>query len=143
MLEQGPANDVSRTTVREGHSGDKASTAEVQLFPGVKIGIFPQPLHQILPENIGIGLNENVPIAAGSQSPSLLHHREKLVLIEIPGLLGVVSGIDAGFLGNGTFFLIAIKVEVGVVGFGGFLHLGKRVIDVVGANLLLLRASFC
>lgn len=124
--------------MRKGGSAYKAPAPQVDPLPRADVCMLSKPLHHVRPEDIRVGLSEYIPIKAGPHPPGLLHHGKKLVLVKVPGLLGIGPSVDARLLRHRTLLLIAVEVEIGIVRLGRLVELGKGVVYMVRAYLLLL-----
>ncbi|KAL2258862.1 hypothetical protein VTK26DRAFT_7646 [Humicola hyalothermophila] len=134
ILHGGPADQVARAAVAEVEVVDQRDASEVQ--PLVRVQL-PQPLHQVRPEHVGVGVDKQVPVVAGAHAVRLLGDVDVLVLVQVPALPRRVPELVAVFLVDETPLLAAVQVEVGIP----LLRLGQHgreaVVDVDAANVLV------
>lgn len=87
----GIGDDESGSAVREDHICDLCFRPDVERFLRVE---FLQPGEEVRPEEVRVGLHEDVPLCIVFIPERLLHHREKFPLVKLPA--GVIRFPDSG-----------------------------------------------
>ena len=133
-LHRRAADDVARTAVAEHEVVDQRHAPEVQLLRRVQLS---QPLHQVGPHDVGVCVDEEVPVVPGPHRVRLLGDVDVLVLVEVPALPGGVAQLVAALLVDEAPFLAAVQVEVRVPLLDLGQHRRQAVVDLAAGDVLL------
>jgi hypothetical protein len=92
-------------------------------------------MDQVGPNDVRVGLGEDVPIHVWTLLPCPLNHIKELVLVEVPSAANVLGAL---LLRDGTVELGLVEVEFMVLVLDFLINAVEDVLEVVFANLLLL-----
>lgn len=133
LAHEGAGHDVAAAAVGKGEAGDHGHAADVDVV--ARVDLVAQPVHQRGPDDVGVGLGEDVPVLVGAQFPGADHHVDELELIQLPA---AVHAGGAVLLRDGAFLLRLVELELLVLFLDLVVDAVEGIVDVVLANLLLL-----
>ena len=134
LLHGGLAHDVAGAAVAEAKVVHHGDAAEVVLAGRLELA---QPLDEVGPQDVGVGVHKDVPVVAGLHLVRLLGHVHVLVFVEAPPFLAGIAQLVAVVLVDHAPLLAAVEIEVYVAVLGRGEDRLEAVVDVVAGDVLL------
>lgn len=132
LPDQLAGHDVPAAAVGERLAPGHGGAADVHVPLGSPL---PEPVDEVGPDDVGVGLGEHVPVHVRLVLPGALDHVEELVLVKVPRALEAQGAL---LLRDVAVALGVVELELLVCLSNCFVDTVKNIMQLVFADLLIL-----